>query len=180
MRIKRTKTGHGGPDDLPPSTAVHWAKQADTQGVVVAWVKAEADAADFDAETAAKVRAHYAGRANVGLLEFIGEGGVAVTEEFRTAQAKSRPDEDDLREASVEIARLRSLAAGHEEEIDRRGAIIAEQYEQIESLRRDLEAATAPDEAQPKKRGPGRPPKQKKEPSETQPEVPDSQPDAES
>lgn len=112
MRIKRTKTGQGGPDSLPPSVAVHWAARVDSRGLVVAWTPREEEAGDFGAEAIARARRHYAGRANVGALEWIGPEP--------PSEPTSRSSEDGLREQ------------------------IVQQAAQIEALRRDLEAATAP------------------------------------
>lgn len=122
MRIRRTKTGHGGPDGLPPSTATHWAAEADGQGCVTRWVRGEGEAADFALSDLERIKAHYAARPNAGLLEMVG------------APEEARPPalalEDDLRDAVAEIGKLRE--------------IIARQTDQIETLSRDLEKATAP------------------------------------
>ncbi len=115
MKIKRTKTGVSGPDRLPPSTAVGWACHVDPQGCVDAWTTDEFAAADFDAATCELVREHYADKPNAGTITFIGEG--------QPGYPAPAPSAEDMRAALDEIKR---------------------QSAEIETLRRDLEAATAP------------------------------------
>ncbi len=163
MRIKRTKTGQGGPDDLPPTTAVHWAKAVDRRGCVVAWTPNEAEAADLDPAVSQKVMQHYATRPAAGTLEFLGAPASFLPDLQPFPSPASEPPGDPDEESD-----LHALLA----ENDRLRQEITRQLAEIEGLRRDLDAATAPPSGDPGytrpvpaitpfKRGPGRPPKPK-------------------
>lgn len=73
FRIKRTK--HATPNPLDaftgaPAPAVHWAAAVAPEGNITAWVSTAPVAGAFDEATCARVRGHYAARANAGRLEF--------------------------------------------------------------------------------------------------------------
>lgn len=151
MRIKRTKTGEGGPDGLPASTRVHYAKRADGSGCVVEWVRHEADAADFDEATAASIFAHYAARPRAGTLEVVGAAPEPLTPvtpretlaalddaaaEVQRQRARIAELEADVRKADDLSAEMAELARRRGEEIDRLAA-------EVESLKK-RPAAEAP------------------------------------
>ena len=113
MRIKRTKTGSGGPNDLPPSTAIHWAKEVDGAGCVVAWTPREEEAADYGGGITRKVIDQYAGRKSAGTISFEGEDVVAdgegmVTESYLESLIL---ENDSLR---AEVTKLRARLAALE------------------------------------------------------------------
>lgn len=118
MRIQRIKTGQGGPDGLPPSTATHWAVRVDGSGQVVAWSRDPAAAADLDEPTAHKVLAHYASRPAAGRLSIDGEAPEEVP-------SSATPDLAALREAVDEIHRQREVIAGLREQLEQQAAEIA-------------------------------------------------------
>ncbi len=121
MKLKRTKTGEGGPNALPPSTATHYAKKVDAGGCVIEWTADEAQACEIDALTAERVKAHYAGRKYVGTMTFPGEEPATV--------GVGHPAEDDLKDAVAQIKRQTDLIARQRDQID-----------SLEGLRRDLDA----------------------------------------
>ena len=125
MRIRRTKTGEGGPDGLPPSTVTQWARVVDRSGTVVIW-GSEQDAIEFDEATAHKVREQYANRPLAGKLDFVGTDGKAArfTPAPPSASGGEQPSEEEFREAIAEIYR--------------RGDTIKQQQEVIERLQREL------------------------------------------
>lgn len=104
MKIKRTKTGEGGPNGLPPSTSTHWAVAVDAQGCVDSWTTHEGEAGTFGRAVIEKVRAHYAGQKNVGTLEFV--GAYPPGDEVIEAEAKQATGKQ-LAEALAEVASLR-------------------------------------------------------------------------
>lgn len=91
MKIRRTKTGQGGPDGLPPSTSVLWAAASDEEGCVTLWVRDEAQARDFDEARCGLVRGQYAGRPAAGALEFL--GGPEATQAAAAAPAPANLEE---------------------------------------------------------------------------------------
>ncbi len=71
FRIKRTKYLPPQPMDAitgSPPPAVHYAQRVDANGCVSLWTADVEQAADVDAATVARVKAHYAGRPNAGQL----------------------------------------------------------------------------------------------------------------
>ena len=68
FRIKRTKELKLA--GLKPTCSVHYAYAVAKAGNVERWLPLVDHAAKFDAETVARVKAHYAGKANAGVLSF--------------------------------------------------------------------------------------------------------------
>ncbi len=73
MRIKRVKPAPPGPMDAlvgAPPPAVHYALAVDQNGNVTGWTADVSAAAEFDEDTAARVRLCYASRPGAGQLSF--------------------------------------------------------------------------------------------------------------